>query len=214
MNTLRLENITKHMGSETVLSGINMQMQGGRIYGIVGKNGSGKSMLLRAIADLIHLDEGTIFYNDTLVKKGLPREARVGLIIENVNLHMDLSAMENLTYLAKINKYISEKQIRESLLRVNLDPENKKKIKTYSLGMRQKLIIAQAIMEQPEVLLLDEPTNALDEASVQKLHQILREESERGAIILVVSHNREDIEQLCEKVFIMNAGVLTEEKDK
>lgn len=209
MNTIQLKNITKIMNGEPVLSDVCMEMQGGKIYGIVGKNGSGKSMLFRAVADLIHLDSGMICLNGKAVEHGLPREIRLGLIIENINLHMDLTAMENLTFLAKINDYISQKEIRETLVRVDLDPENKKKIKAYSLGMRQKLIIAQAIMEQPDILLLDEPTNALDAASVQRFYQILKEEAQRGAVILVASHNQNDIDGVCDEVFYMDGGVLS-----
>lgn len=213
MNTVQLKNITKTINGEPVLSDICMEMQGGKIYGIVGKNGSGKSMLFRAVADLIHLDSGTICLNGKPVEHGLPREIRLGLIIENINLHMDLNAMENLTFLAKINGYITQKEIRQTLIRVELDPENMKKIKTYSLGMRQKLIIAQAIMEQPDILLLDEPTNALDAASVQCFYQILKEEAERGAVILVASHNQNDIDGLCDKVFYMESGILLGQED-
>lgn len=209
MNIVQLENLTKEMNGEITLSDVCMKMESGKIYGIVGKNGSGKSMLFRAIADLIHLDKGNIYLNGNIVKNGLPRELRMGLIIENVNLHMDLNAVENLMFLAKINGYISQTEVVEALQRVGLDPQNKKKIKTYSLGMRQKLIIAQAIMEQPDILLLDEPTNALDEESVRRFYEIVRSEAKRGAIILVASHNQEDIDDLCDEVFFMKSGVLS-----
>lgn len=212
MNIVQLKNITKKINGEPVLSDVCMQMQGGKIYGIVGKNGSGKSMLFRAVADLIHIDSGMICLNGKTVEHGLPREMKLGLIIENINLHMDLNAMENLTFLAKINGYISQKEIRETLIRVDLDPENTKKVKTYSLGMRQKLIIAQAIMEKPDILLLDEPTNALDAANVQRFYQILKEEAKRGAIIFVASHNQNDIDGLCDEVFYMKNGVLSRQE--
>lgn len=135
----------------------------------------------------------------------------MGLIIENVNLHMDLNAMENLMFLAKINGYISQMEVVEAMQKIGLNPENKKKVKTYSLGMRQKLIIAQAIMEHPDILLLDEPTNALDEESVQLFYEIVRMEAKRGAIILVASHNQEDIDDLCDEVYFMKAGVLSKQ---
>lgn len=211
MNIVEIKNISKKMNGELVLSNVCMEIKSGKIYGIVGKNGSGKSMLFRAIADLIQLDSGAICIDGETVEHGLPRKIKVGLIIENINLHMDLSAMENLTFLAKINGYIGQKEIKEVLQRVDLEPENKKKIKTYSLGMRQKLIIAQAIMEQPDILLLDEPTNALDVASVQRFYRILKEEAERGAAILIASHNKEDIDGLCDEVFYMEQGVLSEQ---
>lgn len=212
MSIVEINNISKIINGEKVLSDVCMEIESGKIYGIVGKNGSGKSMLFRAIADLIQLDSGTICIDGECVKHGVPREIRVGLIIENINLHMDLSAMENLIFLAKINGYIGKKEIKEALRRVDLDPDNKKKLKTYSLGMRQKLIIAQAIMEQPDILLLDEPTNALDAASVQRFYHILKEEAQRGAMILIASHNKEDIDGLCNEVFYMEQGVLVKQE--
>lgn len=213
MNTIQLDSISKKINGEAVLSDVCMEVHSGKIYGIVGKNGSGKSMLFRALADLIHLDSGKIFLNDKEVKNGLPRELKLGLIIENINLHMDLNAMDNLLYLAKINGYISKNEIQETLVRVGLDLDNKKKVKTYSLGMRQKLIIAQAIMEKPDILLLDEPTNALDAESVQQLYRILKEEAARGAIILVASHSQDDIEVLCDDVFYMKNGILSSQME-
>lgn len=209
MNLVQLENLSKTINGEMVLSNVCMRMESGKIYGIVGKNGSGKSMLFRALADLIHLDEGRIYLNEQIVKNGLPRALRMGLIIENVNLHMDLNAMENLMYLAKINGYITRTEVVEAIEKAGLDPDNKKKIKTYSLGMRQKLIIAQAVMEHPDVLLLDEPTNALDEESVRRFYEIVKEEAGRGAIVMMASHNREDIADLCDEVYSMKSGVLT-----
>lgn len=209
MNSIQVNHITKKINGETVLSDVSLELRGGKIYGIVGKNGSGKSMLFRAMADLIHLDSGTICLNGKEASHGLPWELRLGLVIENVNLHMDLTAMDNLTYLAKINSYITSREIREALLRVGLDPDNRKKVKTYSLGMRQKLILAQAVMEQPDLLLLDEPTNALDEESVQRFYRIIKEEAERGAIVLMASHSREDIENICDEVFHMAYGELS-----
>lgn len=209
MNLVQLENLTKIINGEMVLSNVCMRLESGKVYGIIGKNGSGKSMLFRALADLVHLDDGIIYLNGQIIKNGLPRALRVGLIIENVNLHMDLNAFENLMFLAKINGYISQTEVVETIEKVGLDPYNKKKIKTYSLGMRQKLIIAQAIMEYPDILLLDEPTNALDEESVCRFYKIVKEEAGRGAIVMIASHNREDIVDLCDEVFFMKSGVLT-----
>lgn len=209
MNSIQVNHITKKINGETVLSDVSMELRGGKIYGIVGRNGSGKSMLFRAMADLVHLDSGTICLNGKKAPHGLPRELRLGLIIENVNLHMDLTAMDNLTCLAKINGYITPGEVREALQRVGLDPDNRKRVKTYSLGMRQKLILAQAVMERPDLLLLDEPTNALDEEGIQRFYRIVKEEAERGAIILAASHSREDIENICDEVFHMAHGALS-----
>ena len=134
----------------------------------------------------------------------------VGLMLENIGLFPDLSAMDNLLYLAKINGRVGKEEIKDALERVGLDPKDKRHIKKYSLGMRQKLILAQAIMEKPKVLLLDEPTNALDKKSVESFHKLVLEEAKRGAIIVIASHNSLDIEILCDTVFSINHGVILE----
>lgn len=209
MNSLEVQSITKEICQEKVLNKVNFCASGGKIYGIDGKNGSGKSMLFRAISGLVKVDNGSIVWNGEDCTRNLAQKIRMGIIVENVNLYADLNAMENLRYLAKINNYIGEKEIIETLDKIGLDSNNKKKMKTFSLGMRQKLVIAQAIMEKPDLLLLDEPTNALDEETVRRFREILKEEKRRGAIILIASHNREDIEELCDEVYVMNDGVLS-----
>ena len=209
MYSLELCHLTKTIKGEKVLQDICATMESGHIYGIAGENGSGKSMLFRAIAGLIRLDSGDILVNGQPVKESLPQVLRMGLVLENVGLQPELNAMDNLQYLANIRGCIGKNEIKAALQRVGLSPDNRKKIQTYSLGMRQKLILAQAIMEQPEILLLDEPTNALDEESVKRIHRILLKEKERGALIVLTSHNREDIEELCDTVYHMRAGILT-----
>lgn len=214
MNTLEVQKISKRIKNEVVLNQISLEASSGNVYGIVGKNGSGKSMLFRAIAGLVKIQDGKMFWNGEDCTHNLTQKIRVGLIVENVNLYPNLSAMDNLRYLAKINGYIGDMEIIEALEKIGLDYTNKKKMKTYSLGMRQKLIIAQAIMEKPDLILLDEPTNALDEESVERFRQIVREQKKRGAIILIASHNREDIAQLCDQVYFMKNGVLSQEVPK
>ena len=198
------------MQGEAVLKNVSLELERGKVYGIVGKNGSGKSMLFRGIAGLIRLDSVEIFLYETPLKNVLTQEIKLGLILENINLYMDMSAMENLSYLAQINGEIGKKEIVDVLKRVGLEPQNRKKVKTYSLGMRQKLVIAQAIMEKPDLLLLDEPSNALDEESVNKVRLIVKEEANRGAIVLIASHNQEDIQMLCDEVYFMKNGILTQ----
>ena len=191
MNSLEVQSITKEICQEKVLNKVNFCASGGKIYGIVGKNGSGKSMLFRAISGLVKVDNGSIVWNGEDCTRNLAQKIRMGIIVENVNLYADLNAMENLRYLAKINNYIGEKEIIETLDKIGLDSNNKKKMKTFSLGMRQKLVIA------------------LDEETVRRFREILKEEKRRGAIILIASHNREDIEELCDEVYVMNDGVLS-----
>ena len=136
-----------------------------------------------------------------------------GLIIENAGLYNEYTGLKNLQILANINKKIGEDEIRETLIRVGLDPCDKRTVKKYSLGMKQRLIIAQAIMEKPDIILLDEPTNALDESGVSEVRKIIQEEKKRGAIILIASHNKDDIKLLSDKVFYMENGAIVKEEE-
>ena len=208
MERIELVGIGKSMQNQKVLDNIHMQLESGKIYGLIGPNGSGKSMLIRVLSGLISPSEGTILVDG----KEVPNHKlkNVGLMLENIGLFPDLSAMDNLLYLAKINGRVGKEEIKDALERVGLDPKDKRHIKKYSLGMRQKLILAQAIMEKPKVLLLDEPTNALDKKSVESFHKLVLEEAKRGAIIVIASHNSLDIEILCDTVFSINHGVILE----
>ena len=202
--------IAKTIKNETILKDIFFRMQSGRIYGIIGENGSGKSMLFRALSGLIHIDEGEMLLDGKRLSGSLSQYLKLGLTLENIGLYPELSAMDNLLYLAKIRGEIGKQEIKEAIARVGLDIANKKIVKIYSLGMKQKLILAQAIMEKPELLLLDEPTNALDEESVERVRQIIEEERERGALIVLTSHRKEDIDLLCDKTYRMVQGTLEE----
>ena len=210
MYCLEACHITKTIKNETILKDICFRMQSGRIYGIIGENGSGKSMLFRALSGLIHIDEGEMLLDGKRLSGSLSQYLKLGLTLENIGLYPELSAMDNLLYLAKIRGEIGKQEIKEAIARVGLDIANKKIVKTYSLGMKQKLILAQAIMEKPELLLLDEPTNALDEESVERVRQIIEEERKRGALIVLTSHRKEDIDLLCDKTYRMVQGTLEE----
>ena len=208
MHTIELENYNKTIKGEQVLNNINLKLQSGKIYGVVGENGSGKSMLFRAISGLINLDSGITKCDGKIVPGRLNQVIDIGLVLENINLYMDMTAVENLCYLAKIRGKITKQDVIRVLERVGLDSKSNKKIKTYSLGMRQKLIIAQAIMEKQDLILLDEPSNALDEKSVEVFHNIVKEEAKRGAIVVIASHNKSDISGICDQVYTMASGVL------
>ena len=210
MYCLEACHITKTIKNEAILKDICFQMQSGRIYGIIGENGSGKSMLFRALSGLIHIDKGEILLDGERLSGNLSQYLKLGLTLENIGLYPELSAMDNLLYLAKIRGEIGKQEIKKVIARVGLDIANKKMVKTYSLGMKQKLILAQAIMEKPELLLLDEPTNALDEKSVKRVRHIIEEERERGALIVLTSHRKEDIDLLCDKTYRMVQGALEE----
>lgn len=210
---LIVNHVSKQIKGKTILSNVNLALNSGNIYGFVGKNGSGKTMLLRAISGLMKVSEGEIILSGKILHKDMKVLPNLGIIIENAGLYPELTGLANLKLLAKLNKKIGEKEIRETIIKVGLDPDDKRSFSKYSLGMKQRIILAQAIMEQPDVLLLDEPTNALDEDGVNDIRDIILEEKERGALILIASHNKEDIEVLTDKVFTVKNGVVSEREE-
>ncbi|MBR1393421.1 MAG: ABC transporter ATP-binding protein [Ruminococcus sp.] len=210
MNTLDLENVSKTIKDSEVLKDISLHFESGNIYGFIGRNGSGKTMLFRTVTGLIRPTSGTVSYNGKVLGSELDIIPRLGLVIENVGLYPEFTGLQNLKMLAKINSLIGESEIREAIERVGLDPKDKRPVRKYSLGMRQRIVLAQAIMEHPDVLVLDEPTNALDEDGVEQIRQLILEEKQRGALVLIASHNREDISCLCDKIYSMRSGVCRE----
>lgn len=209
MAYVEITSLTKELKKRTVLNDISISFEQGRIYGLYGRNGCGKTMLLRAIAGLIYPTEGRIVVGGKELHKDISFPESVGVIIETTSLLPQFDAYTNLKHLAEIKKVVSDEDIRDALERVGLG-EEKKKVRAYSLGMRQKLAIAQAVFEKPELLLLDEPTNALDEESVEKVRQVLLEEKEQGAVIILASHNREDMAYLCDQMVYMADGKITD----
>jgi ABC-2 type transport system ATP-binding protein len=167
-------------------------------------------MLFRCLAGLVHPSSGEILYDNKVLHKDIATPPRMGIIIENMGLYPEFTGFKNLKYLASINNLITDEDIRASIARVGLDPNDKRTIKKYSLGMRQRIILAQAFMEHPDILLLDEPTNGLDEAGIKLVRDILKEEAARGALIFISSHNKEDISYLCEVIYQMSNGRLEE----
>ena len=193
MECVELRNVRKKIRTRVVLDNITYKFKPGTIYGIVGPNGSGKTMLLRMLAGLIHPSEGEVFINGRLLHSDISFPENMGLIIEHMSLLPYLSGRDNLRTLARIRKIASEKDIEEALVRVGLEKVMDLKVKTYSLGMKQRLNLAQALFEKPELLLLDEPTNALDEKGSDSIRAILLEEKNRGAMIVMTSHHMDDI---------------------
>ena len=200
-----LENITKQIGTTTILENICLTMKCGQIYGITGENGSGKTMLMRVIAGLVNPSSGQLMFDG---KNRVDADPNIGIMIENASLYLELSGRENLRLLASIRKRATNEEIDQAIRRVGLEPEDKRTFRKYSLGMKQRLMLAQAIMEQPEVLLLDEPTNAIDRKGVELVHQIMNEEAQRGAVVLLASHVDYDIRSLCSRVFLIEKGQL------
>lgn len=203
---IKMEDISKNIKGAYVLEHINLEFSSGTIYGIVGQNGSGKTMLLRAIAGLIQPTSGKIYINDKQLHKELSFPPNMGILIEKPELLNYLTGMENLMLLAGIRNVVSKNQIEAYMKKFGLDPASKKTVKKYSLGMKQKIGIIQAIMEEPELMILDEPFNGLDEATVEMLYEIFREYREAGKLLILTSHHKEDIERLCDKIIKLQEG--------
>ncbi len=204
-HTLITEHLEKRIGKKELLCDISLTLGGGKIYGFVGENGSGKTMLFRTLSGLVKPTKGAVLLDgvDIHKKRGT---VRIGVIIENSGMWPDLTGWENLFHLSALNHYISRKDIGDVMLRVGLDPDNALPIRKYSLGMRQRLMIAQAVMEQPDFLFLDEPTNSIDQEGTAVIRQIISEEAQRGAVVLMASHIGEDISELCTELYTMKAG--------
>lgn len=211
MSKLEIINVTKKIKGRTVLENVNLSMISGKIYGLIGRNGSGKTMLIRCISGLMKPTSGTIKWDSSELYKDMDFIPDAGVIIENIGLCQQFGGFENLKLLSGIRKKISDDEICETMKRVGLDPEDTRPVKKYSLGMRQKLALVQALMEKPKLILLDEPTNSLDKESCGRLRRILKEEADRGACILIASHNSKDINMLCDEVYNMSSGILTKE---
>lgn len=207
------ENIVKTIKKRTILDNICLNLESGNIYGLVGRNGCGKTMLFRALSGLMHIDSGRITIDGKVLHKDINVPPSIGLIIENAGLYNEFSGFKNLKLLADINKKISDREITKAISDVGLDPNDKRPVRKYSLGMKQRLIIAQAIMESPDIIMLDEPTNALDERGVKLIRDIILREKERGALVLIASHNKEDIEILADRVYYMDGGKIVGGKD-
>lgn len=203
---IEVTNISKTFSGRKVLDNVSISVQRGSICGLVGRNGCGKTVLMKCICGFIVPETGQInLFGKKVSRKKMPTD-NIGIIIENPGFMEDETAMKNLLYLAKLNNRIGKKQVEEAIIRVGLDPKEKKKVKNYSLGMRQRLAIAQAIMEEQDVIILDEPMNGLDIEGVKQVRQLLLELKNEGKTILLASHNSEDIRHLCDKVYRMDAG--------
>lgn len=203
---LAANNISKTIRGKAILSNVSLCLQSGNVYGFVGRNGSGKTMLFRALSGLMRIDSGSIVWEDKTLHKDFAVLPSLGIIIENAGLYPNLTGLQNLTYLANLTKRVGQEEIIHAITRVGLDPYDKRVYGKYSLGMKQRLAIAQAVMEQPDVIMLDEPTNSLDETGVEEIRKIILEEKARGALILVASHNKEDIRVLADEWYRVEDG--------
>lgn len=203
---LDIINVSKKFKDITVLDNINISFEKGKIHGIVGRNGSGKTMLLKCIAGLTPTTKGEIIISGKKLDYELSYPIKVGIIIENPGFLPNYSGFKNLKMLSGINKDIGVDDIRKTMNLVELDPDNKKHVSKYSLGMKQKLGLAQALMENPEILILDEPLNGIDLESSKKIHKILKQLSNEQITILIATHIKEDIDILCDTITYMDNG--------
>lgn len=205
---IEVQNVVKRFRDQVVLKNVSISFEKGQIHGIVGRNGSGKTVLFKCICGLMHPEEGVILINGKRVGRDVDMPEDIGAIIEAPGFLPNYSGYKNLRFLANIRRKIGKEEILNVLKTVGLDPESRKHVGKYSLGMRQRLGIAQAIMEDPEILILDEPMNGLDNAGVQDIRALLLELKAQGKTILLASHNHEDIAALCDTVHEMDGGVL------
>ena len=209
MNIISVKNLSKDFGQERVLHSVTRDFEKGKIHGIVGNNGSGKTVLMKCICGFLIPTEGEVIVNGKRVGKDVDFPPGLGLIIETPGFLPNMTGVKNLEILASLNKKIGLREIAAAIRRVGLDPLMKKPVGKYSLGMRQRLGIAQAIMENPSLLILDEPLNGLDKHGVMEMRQLIKGLKEQGKTILLASHNQGDIDELCDTVCEMDAGVMT-----
>lgn len=207
---IQVNDIVLRFKKDILLDHVSYQCEQGKIHGIVGRNGSGKTLLMRCICGFIRPNEGHIYVRDKEIGKDIDFTPDTGIIIETPGFIPYYSGYRNLKVLAAINNRISRKDIENAMYQVGLDPTMKKRVATYSLGMRQRLGIAQAIMEDPSLIILDEPFNGLDKHGVAEIRELLLDLKAAGKTILLASHNDEDIRILCDHVYEMDGGVLRE----
>lgn len=208
MQELKIEHICEVIKGVSLLKDVSLTITKGHIYGIVGRNGSGKTVLLKCICGFMPITSGKILQDGVEIGKDTEFIRDTGFIIENPSFLSGKSGLKNLKYLAGIRKKANEERLRECMKTVGLDPANDKSVGKYSLGMRQRLGIAQVLMEDPDFILLDEPMNGLDNEGVVQMRELFIKLKQQGKTFLVVSHNRDDIEALCDEVYEMDAGML------
>ncbi len=204
---ITVKNLYKQFNKETVLTNINLELEKGHIYGLVGRNGSGKSILFKCIVGLLNATSGQIIVNNKTIGKGQLPEG-MGVLLDKPGFLLHYTGFQNLKLLASINDKITDEEIKEAISIVGLNPASKQIVRKYSLGMKQRLGLAQAIMEKPDIIILDEPMNGLDEDGVEDIRELLLDLKRKGKTIFLSSHNSEDINRLCDTVFLIKNGQL------
>lgn len=206
---VRLEDYCKSFKSAEVLKNINLTLESGKVIGLKGKNGSGKTMLMRAISGLILPTSGKVYINDKELGRQISFPPSIGILIENPSFISDYTGFKNLKILASIQNRISDDEIRDAIRKVGLDPDDKRTFKKYSLGMKQRLGIAAAIMERPDIVILDEPINALDEAGAGLIKGLLDELKANGSLIIIACHDTEELNYLSDEIYEIYDGEIT-----
>ena len=214
MAQIEIKNVTKIIKHNTVIDNVSLTVNSRKITGLKGVNGSGKTMLMRLVSGLILPTSGEIIIDGETLGKDITFPRSIGTLIENPAFLDNYSGFQNLKLLASIQGKISDEEIREAIIAVELNPDDKKKFRKYSLGMKQRLGIAAAVMEHPDIIILDEPTNALDSDGVQMVKRILQKEKERGALILISCHDLDILKELSDVIYLMNVGRLSSYADK
>lgn len=206
VSEISIRNVGLVLEKTAILDDVCMEMKKGNIYGLIGRNGSGKTMLMKCICGFVKPTKGNIMVRDQVVGKDIDFPENMGILIENPGFISYYSGMKNLSQLAELNRKIDRRQVEETMRFVGLDPKMKRHVQKYSLGMKQRLGIAQAIMEDPDILILDEPMNGLDKEGVRDMRTLFLELKKKGKTILIASHNAEDIDELCDHVWEMEHG--------
>lgn len=206
MTDIKIENVSKKIKSNMILKNIDMELTSGHIYGFRGKNGCGKTMLMRCICGLIIPTAGKIIINGKELHKDIKIPESIGALIENPAFLPQYTGFKNLKMLASLKGKINDEEVKLAIKRAGLDPNDKRTYKKYSLGMKQKLGIANAIMGEPDIIVLDEPINALDEISVENVKKVFLELKEKGKLIIAACHDREELEYLCDIIYELKDG--------
>ncbi len=210
---IEIKNVSKTIKNNVILDKINIKLEKGKIYGFRGKNGSGKTMLFRAICGLINVDEGEIIIDNKIIGKDISFPENLGILIEYPGFLPNLTGFKNLKYLADIKRIISKKDIEVAMEKVGLDPKDNRIYKKYSLGMKQRLGIAQAIMEDPDLIILDEPSNSLDLDGVKLINDIILELKKQGKTILIANHDKEELESIADDILLIDRGKIIKSDD-
>lgn len=210
---LTVKNYTKKIKEKVILDNINLTLSSGKVYGFYGRNGSGKTMLFRAISTLIFPTEGDILIDGKSIINNDFDLRNFGILIETPNFYSHLSGFENLDMLYQINNKKDKVHIEDILRRMNLYDDKDKKYREYSLGMKQKLRIAQAIMENQKIIILDEPTNGLDEVAIKDLYNLIVDLKKENKLVLLASHNMDDLKYLCDKIFYLSKGKIVDNRE-